>query len=65
MGISGMAADVHLEIASKSLVTTSATTQLPEQEETIHMIQMLRKEAHCGGLEDLAHVKSADCLADS
>ena len=46
------------------LVTTALTTRLPEQKETIHMIQMLRKESCSGQIEDLAHVASADCLSD-
>ena len=48
-----------------NLVTTASTTHLPEQKETIHMIQMLRKESCSGSLDDLAHVVSADCLADA
>ena len=33
--------------------------------ETIHLIQMLRKEANSGQMHDLAHVRSAYCLADA
>ena len=33
--------------------------------ETIHLIQMLRKEANSGQMRDLAHVRSAYCLADA
>ena len=46
------------------LVTTSSATRLPEQQETLHMIQMLRKEACSGQIEDFSHVVSADCLSD-
>ena len=46
-----------------NIVNTASTTRLPEQKETIHMIQMLRKEA-CSGQIDLAHVVSANCLSD-
>ena len=45
-------------------VTTASATRLPEQKERIHMIQMLRKEACSGQIEDIAHVASADCLSD-
>ena len=50
---------------ANNLVTTTATTRLPEQKETIHMIQMLRKEACAGQIADLAHVVSDDRLSDS
>ena len=46
------------------LVTTTSTTRLPKQKENIHVIQMLRKEACSGQLQDLAHVVLADCLSD-
>ena len=49
---------------ANNLVTTASTTDLPEQKETIHMINQLRHEACSGSIEDLAHVVSADCLAD-
>ena len=35
-----------------NLVTTASTTHVPEQQETIHMIQMLRKEACSGSIAD-------------
>ena len=37
---------------------------MPEQKETHHLIQMLRKESNSGALDDLAHVSSRFCLAD-
>ena len=49
---------------ANNLVTTASTTHLPEQIETIHMINQLRAEAFSGAIDDLAHVVSADCLAD-
>ena len=45
-------------------LTTASTTHLPEQRETIHMINQLRTESCSGSIDDLAHVVSADCLAD-
>ena len=45
-------------------VAIASTTRLPEQKETIHMIQMLRREACSGQIEDIAHVVSVDCLSD-
>ena len=50
---------------ANNLVTTASTTHLPEQKETIHMIQMLRKESSSGAIEDLAHVISENCLSDA
>ena len=47
-----------------NLVTTASTTHLPEQQETIHMITQLRHEAISGSIHDLAHVQTADMLAD-
>ncbi len=49
---------------ANNLVTTASTTHLPEQKETIHMIQMLRKESSSGSIDDLAHVRTDKCLAD-
>ena len=54
--------EVHLRTAN-NLVTTAASTRLPEQKETIHMIQMLRQEACSGQMHDLAHVLTQYCLA--
>jgi len=39
-------------------VTTASTTHVPEQQETIHMIQMLRKEACSGSIADLSHIRT-------
>ena len=43
----------------------TSTTHQPEQKETMHLIQLLRKESNSGQMHDLAHVRSEDCLADS
>ncbi len=64
MDLSGMEAPINMRTDANNLVTTAATTRLPEQKETIHMIQMLRKEACSGAIEDLAHVKTEYCLSD-
>ena len=65
MDLSGKAAQLHMRTDANNLVTTALTTHLPEQKETIHMIQMLRKESCSGSIEDLAHVRTEHCLADS
>ena len=62
--ISGETADIHMRTDANNLVTTASTTHLPEQKETIHMIQMLRKEACSGSIHDLAHIRTALCLSD-
>ena len=49
---------------ANNLVTTASTTHVPEQQETIHMIQMLRKEACSGSTADLSHIRTQWCLAD-
>ena len=64
MDMSGQIAEVHMRTDAKNLVTTATTTHLPEQKETIHMIQMLRTETCSGSIHDLAHVVSELCLAD-
>ena len=64
MDISAACVAIHMRTDANNLVTTASTTRLPEQKETIHMIQMLRKESCSGQIEDLAHVSSADCLSD-
>ena len=62
--ISGTEAEIHMRTDAHNLGTTAATTHLPEQKETIHMIQMLRREANSGRIDDLAHVVTSDCLSD-
>jgi hypothetical protein len=62
--LSGTEVKIHMRTDAHNLVTTAGTTHLPEQKETIHMIQMLRKESNSGRIDDLAHVVTADCLSD-
>ena len=62
--ISSAVAPVHIRTDANNLVTTAGTTHLPEQKETVHMIQMLRKEACSGAIDDLAHIPTEYCLAD-
>jgi hypothetical protein len=64
MDISGEEAEIHMRTDANNLVTTAQTTHLPEQKETIHLIQMLRKESVSGSIHDLAHVRTADMLSD-
>ena len=64
MDISASAAEIHMRTDANNLVTTASTTHLPEQGETIHMINQLRHEACSGAIDDLAHVVSDDCMAD-
>ena len=61
---SGADACIHMRTDANNLVTTASTTHVPEQQETIHMIQMLRKEACSGAIADLSHVRTERCLAD-
>ncbi len=64
MDIAGQEVPIHMRTDANNLVTTAATTRLPEQRETIHMAQMLRKESCSGFIEDLAHVRTEFCLSD-
>ena len=64
MDIPACRADVHIRTDANNLVTTAQSTHLPEQKETIHMIQMLRKEATSGSIDDLAPVRTDYCLGD-
>ncbi len=64
MDISGEEVPIHMRTDANNLVTTASTTHLPEQRETIHMVQMLRKESCSGSIEDLAHVRTEFCLSD-
>ena len=62
--ITGHSREIHMRTDANKLVTTASTTQVPEQQETIHMIQMLGKEACSGSTADLPHVRTQWCLAD-
>ena len=64
MDMTGEAAEIHMRTDANNLVTTSRTTHLPEQKESIHMIQMLRQEACSGNIDDLAHMLTQHMLAD-
>ena len=64
MDISGEAAEIHMRTDANNLVTAAGTTHLPEQKETIHMMQMMRKELCSCAMDDLAHVKTEHCLSD-
>ena len=62
--ITGLSSEIHMRTGATSLVTTASATHVPEQQETIHMIQMLRKEACSGSIADLSHIRTQWCLAD-
>ena len=62
--ITGHSCELHMRTDANNLVTTASTTHVPEQQETIHMIQMLRKEACSGSIADLSHIRTQWCLAD-
>ena len=64
MDITSEVSDIHMRTDANNLVTTAATTHLPEQKETIHMITQLRHEALSGSIHDLAHVVTSDMFAD-
>ena len=65
MDLSGSVAGIHMRTDANNLVTTAASTHLPEQQETVHLIQMLRREACSGDIDDLSHVRTEHCLSDS
>ena len=48
---------------ANNITTTASTTRLPEQKSTIHVIQMLSKEACSGQIEDITHVVFVGWLA--
>ena len=62
--ITGFSSEIHMRTDANNLVTTASTTYVPEQQEIIHMIQMLRKEACSGSIADLSHIRTQWCLAD-
>ena len=64
MDMTAQSLDIHMRTDANNLVTTASTTHLPEQKETIHMINQLRHESCSGSIDDLAHVVSEDCLSD-
>ena len=62
--ITGLSSEIHMRTGANNLVTTASITHVPEQQETIHMIEMLRKEACSGSIADLSHIRTQWCLAD-
>ena len=62
--ISGMDAEIYVRTDANNLVTTASTAHAPEQQETTHTIQMLRKEACSGAIADLSHVRTEHCVID-
>ena len=62
--ITGHSCEIHMGAGANDLVTTASTTHVPEQQETIHMMQMLWKEACSGSVADLSHIRTQWCLAD-
>ena len=62
--ITGLSSEIHMRTDANNLVTIASTTHVPEQQDTNHMIQMLRKEACSGFIADLSHIRIQWCLAD-
>ena len=62
--VTGHSCEVHMRTDANGLVTTASTTHVPEQQETIHVVQMLRKEACPRSIADLSHIHTQWCLAD-
>ena len=50
MDMTGCCAEIHMRTDANNLVTTASTTHLPDQKETVHMIQNLRQEACSGNM---------------
>ena len=50
--ITGEIADVHMRTDANNLVTRASTTHQPEQKQTMHLTQMLRKESNSGQMHD-------------
>ena len=53
MDMAAQPVEVHPRTDANNLMTTAGSTRLPEQKETIHMIQMIRWEACSGQIHDL------------
>ena len=64
MDLSGEVAHIHMRTDAKNLVIAARTIHSPEQQKTIHMIIMLRKEACSRNSYHLAHIQTLFCLAD-
>ena len=61
MDMTAQPIEVQLRTDANNLVTTAASTRLPEQKETIHMIQMLRQEACSGHM--ILHMSSLNIVS--
>ena len=61
--ITGHSCEIHMKTDANNLVGTASATHVPEQQETIHRIHMLRKEACSGSIADLSHIRTPWCLA--
>ena len=64
MDMTAQNAPIHMRTDANNLVTTAQTTKVPEQKDTIHLVNQLRHEACSGNIQDLAHVGTHDMLAD-
>ena len=64
MDLTSYKAEIHMRTDANNLVTTASTTHLPEQKETIHLINQLRTQSCSGDIDDLAHIVTQYCLAD-
>ena len=63
--VSGQDIPLELRTDANNLVTTARTTHAPEQKETTHMVDMLRRETSLGDISDFAHIRTELCLADA
>ena len=63
--VSGTSVPLEMRTDANNLVTTATTTHAPEQKETTHMIDVLRREAAQGAIEEFGHIVTELCLADS
>lgn len=63
MGVSGTVAEIHMRTDANDRVTT-ASTNSPEQKETIHTSATRCTEARSGASDDIARVSAEFCLSD-
>ena len=62
--ISRLDSEIHMRTDATNLVSTASTTHSPEQQETIHMIQMLKERSLLRAIADLSHVRTEHCSSD-
>ena len=62
--ITGHSCEIQIRTDANNFVTTASTTHVSEQQETIQMIQMLRKETCSGSIADLSDTRTHWCFAD-